>query len=204
MRTFLAAVTIGALLSGGSLAVATPAATAAPVGTTVAATKVVPKLTIRKIPTKRAPYGGKATVKPRVATTGVVSVRKKTITVKKTSTGATVAKNVRKARLAPGTYRVTTKVRFQRYDSVTRQKRGEVRTKTRTQTLVVKAGVRPTSTSPDGWDCPGWAPIKGNRGSTDWIYHVPGGRWYEVTNPEECFTTASAAREAGYRASKNG
>ena len=106
-------------------------------------------------------------------------------------------RNAKKARLAPGTYRVTTKVRFQRYDPVTWEKRGGVRTKTRTQTLVVKPGKRPSSTSPNGWDCPSWAPVKGNRGDTDWIYHVPGGRWYDVTNPEECFTTESAARDAG-------
>ncbi|ANC32870.1 hypothetical protein [Isoptericola dokdonensis] len=202
MRKLLAAVTIGALLSGGSLAVTATSATAAPVSTTVAAKKVVPKVTIKKIPTKRAPYGGKATVKPRVAVVGVVSVKSKTLTVKKKSTGKTVVKKAKKARLAPGTYKVTTKVRFQRYDSVTRQALGGVKTKTRTQTLVVKKGKRPSSTAPINVDdCPGWAPIKGNQSG---IYHVPGGRWYDVTNPEECFTTESAAVNAGYRASKNG
>ncbi len=53
---------------------------------------------------------------------------------------------------------------------------------------------------PDSWNCPSWAPIKGNASSK--IYHVPGGRYYDKTNPEECFASEAAARAAGYRASK--
>ena len=34
------------------------------------------------------------------------------------------------------------------------------------------------------------------------IYHVPGGEFYDRTNPEKCFATEAAARAAGYRASK--
>ncbi|CAN7480729.1 sunset domain-containing protein [Knoellia sp. LjRoot47] len=48
--------------------------------------------------------------------------------------------------------------------------------------------------------CPSWAPIKGNASSM--IYHMPGGAYYAITNPEECFRTQSAAVAAGYRASK--
>jgi hypothetical protein len=56
----------------------------------------------------------------------------------------------------------------------------------------------PSSTAPvSKWDCPSWAPIKGNQSG---IYHTPRSRWYEVTTPEECFRTESAARAAGYRA----
>lgn len=51
-----------------------------------------------------------------------------------------------------------------------------------------------------GWNCPSWAPVKGNQGSYDWIYHVPGSTYYDRTNPEECFSSASAASRAGYRA----
>lgn len=59
----------------------------------------------------------------------------------------------------------------------------------------------PTSTTPiDSWNCPPWAPIKGNRSS--WIYHVPGGAYYDRTKPEECFATETAAVNAGYRKSK--
>jgi hypothetical protein len=47
-------------------------------------------------------------------------------------------------------------------------------------------------------DCPQSAPIKGNQSG---LYHVPGGAYYDVTNPEECFATASDAEAAGYEAS---
>ncbi|ROS23940.1 hypothetical protein [Cellulomonas sp. PhB150] len=78
-----------------------------------------------------------------------------------------------------------------------------VKTKTKTQTLVIKAGKKPNHAAPysDG-ECPSWAPVKGNADSG--IYHVPGGRWYSVTKAEECFTTPAAARAHGYRASRNG
>jgi hypothetical protein len=79
---------------------------------------------------------------------------------------------------------------------------GPTKTKTLKQRLVVKQGKRPARTAPvSKWNCPSWAPVKGNQSG---IYHLPGGRYYDVTSPEECFTTASAARNAGYRASKNG
>lgn len=54
--------------------------------------------------------------------------------------------------------------------------------------------------TPDGWDCPDDAPIKGNASSM--IYHTPDGSFYDKTNPEECFASESDARAAGYRASK--
>lgn len=57
-----------------------------------------------------------------------------------------------------------------------------------------------TSMIPSGTTCPSWAPIKGNESSG--IYHVPGGAFYNRTNPEICFSTTAAARAAGYRASK--
>lgn len=59
-----------------------------------------------------------------------------------------------------------------------------------------------TSVPGSGSSCPAGYPIKGNRNSKgEWIYHVPGGAFYSRTNPEECFATAAAARDAGYRAS---
>jgi hypothetical protein len=48
--------------------------------------------------------------------------------------------------------------------------------------------------------CPSWAPIKGNASSR--IYHMPGQRFYKVTHPEDCFSSESAARAAGYRKAK--
>lgn len=75
------------------------------------------------------------------------------------------------------------------------------------QKLTIKQGKKPGSTAPISLnDCPSWAPIKGNisesRGTK--IYHLPGGRWYDVTNPEICFSSVKAAKKAGFRASKNG
>lgn len=51
-------------------------------------------------------------------------------------------------------------------------------------------------------DCPANAPIKGNRGETEWIYHMPYNEYYGVTNPEECFATEAGAVAAGYRKAK--
>jgi endonuclease YncB( thermonuclease family) len=50
--------------------------------------------------------------------------------------------------------------------------------------------------------CPASAPIKGNQGSPEWIYHMPGQRFYGVTYAEQCFATRAAAERAGYRAAK--
>lgn len=50
------------------------------------------------------------------------------------------------------------------------------------------------------WDCPSWAPIKGNAPSK--IYHMKGQRFYLKTTPEICFSTEAAAKKAGYRKSK--
>ena len=60
---------------------------------------------------------------------------------------------------------------------------------------------RPTSSKPASrWDCPAWAPIKGNAPSR--IYHMKGQRFFSRTTPEICFATEAAARNAGYRKSK--
>ncbi len=48
--------------------------------------------------------------------------------------------------------------------------------------------------------CPSWAPIKGNADSG--IYHMPGGRYYNATKPEDCFRTEADAVRAGYRKSR--
>jgi hypothetical protein len=50
--------------------------------------------------------------------------------------------------------------------------------------------------------CPAHAPIKGNRGSNGWIYHMPNNRYYGATHPEYCSRTRRAAERAGYRAAK--
>jgi hypothetical protein len=77
---------------------------------------------------------------------------------------------------------------------------GKNRTKTLTQTLTIKQK-HPSRTSPvSPYDCPSWAPIKGNASSM--IYHLPGQRFYNATKPEDCFSSESAARNAGYRKAK--
>jgi hypothetical protein len=65
--------------------------------------------------------------------------------------------------------------------------------------------IRPGVSKPASkYVCPAGYPIKGNqttRYTTDWIYHVPGGQYYAVTAPEQCFATEAAAQQAGYRKS---
>lgn len=66
---------------------------------------------------------------------------------------------------------------------------------------VVAPAPKPTSARPAStWNCPAWAPIKGNAPSG--IYHLPGQRYYSRTTPEVCFATERAAQQAGYRKSK--
>jgi hypothetical protein len=54
--------------------------------------------------------------------------------------------------------------------------------------------------------CPATHPVKGNKAGrqanrpVDPIYHVPESRWYDATDPEECFATPADAQAAGYRA----
>ncbi len=57
--------------------------------------------------------------------------------------------------------------------------------------------------TPTGGSCSPDSPIKGNHSSSgELIYHVPGGRSYNATNPEECFANEEEAQSAGYRASR--
>ncbi len=71
----------------------------------------------------------------------------------------------------------------------------------RTQNLKIKQGAKPGRTDPvSTWNCPKWAPIKGNAQSM--IYHLPSQRFYDRTKPEDCFSTQKAAKKAGYRKSK--
>ncbi|MDT0156762.1 cell wall-binding repeat-containing protein [Microbacterium sp. ARD32] len=70
-----------------------------------------------------------------------------------------------------------------------------------TTSVRTKKVAYPGRTAPSGYrTCPSWAPIKGNADS--YIYHLPGGRYYDRTDPEECFRSEGDARSAGYRRSK--
>ena len=48
----------------------------------------------------------------------------------------------------------------------------------------------------------GNCPVKGNISSSSKIYHLPGGSFYDRTNPEVCFNTAAEAEAAGFRKSQ--
>ena len=64
-----------------------------------------------------------------------------------------------------------------------------------------KPALKPAVAQPvSKWNCPSWAPIKGNAPSG--IYHLRGQAYYDRTTPEQCFATESAAVKAGYRRSK--
>ncbi len=53
----------------------------------------------------------------------------------------------------------------------------------------------------DGYQsCPAYAPIKGNKDSM--IYHLPRHMAYKRTVAEECFSSQTDARHAGYRAAR--
>lgn len=55
----------------------------------------------------------------------------------------------------------------------------------------------------DKYPCDPGYPVKGNTTTYDGelIYHVPGGDFYNVTNPEQCFATEDDAVYYGYRKS---
>lgn len=58
-----------------------------------------------------------------------------------------------------------------------------------------------------------WVPARGDGSLPDGfpvkvklssgIFHVPGGRFYDRTSPDRCYTTAAAAEADGYRQSKS-
>lgn len=70
-------------------------------------------LTISKLPTKTAPYQGKATFKARVTHAGRVVLDSKLLTVKKA--GKIIADRQATVQLAPGRYRVTQFAKFRTY-----------------------------------------------------------------------------------------
>ena len=55
---------------------------------------------------------------------------------------------------------------------------------------------------PQGTQCAGDEPVKGNVKGEKKIYHVPGSRGYKDTKPETCFKTAADAEKAGFHAPK--
>ena len=55
---------------------------------------------------------------------------------------------------------------------------------------------------PQGNQCAGDEPVKGNVKGEKKIYHIPGSKGYGDTKPETCFKTAADAEKAGFRAPK--
>ncbi|MBP2384761.1 hypothetical protein [Paeniglutamicibacter kerguelensis] len=197
MKTFarsVMAVTASLSIALSGVAVASAAPVAPPSAVNVVAATKAPPVSIKRIPTKVVKGPALATIKPLVGAAKGVKVTSKVLTVKQ---GRKTLVNKRtSATLRAGTYAVTTTVRF---------KAGSKSfTAAKTQTLVVKRasskGAWPMS---NGNSCPTAYPIKGNRTGSNlvWKYHVPGGRYYNITNPEECFKSAADAIKAGYRAS---
>jgi hypothetical protein len=62
------------------------------------------------------------------------------------------------------------------------------------------AGVGGAWIAPVDGACPASHPVKANDDSH--IFHVPGGRFYERTVAERCYTTPQAAEADGYRPAK--
>lgn len=157
-------------------------------------------VTVKKISDKIVASGKKAVVKPNVATSGKVKITSKKLTVKQGS--KTVAKNKSSVSLKAGTYKITTTVKYKTYVVVGgKRKYSKTKITKLAQTLKITTKSYPSHAAPvSEWDCPSWAPIKGNANSM--IYHLPGQRFYDATKPEDCFRTEAAAQAAGYRKSK--
>ncbi|MGO4296734.1 sunset domain-containing protein [Glutamicibacter sp. MCAF14] len=193
----LAVIASGALVfSGVSAASAAPLPTSISSASIVAAKKKTPAVTIKKIGTKTVKGSAKATIKPSYSKAKNVKIKSALLKVVKGK--KTVASKKKSVKLAAGTYKVTTTVKY--------QLKGKTSTIQKTQTLLVKkaAAKRSVKMSGKAKNCPAGYPVKGNRTGSqkEWKYHVKGQRFYNITKPEECFKTAADARKAGYRASK--
>jgi beta-glucanase (GH16 family) len=103
-------------------------------GTGSAAHAAGAPVTVKAISQQSVADGGRVTVTPRYSARKGVKVRPATVTVRRGSTW--VSRGARSARLAPGTYRVTSRVAYQ---APTDDGLGRRRTATRTQTLRVVA-----------------------------------------------------------------
>lgn len=193
----LAVIASGALVfSGVSAAGAAPLPAHISSASVVAATKKAPAVTIKKIGTKTVKGSAKATIKPSYSKAKNVKIKSALLKVVKGK--KTVASKKKSVKLAAGTYKVTTTVKY--------QLKGKTSTVKKTQTLLVKKAAAKRSVKMNGKakNCPEGYPVKGNRTGSqkEWKYHVKGQCFYDITKPEECFKTGSDARKAGYRASK--
>ncbi|MEG2714473.1 MAG: hypothetical protein RSA58_09525, partial [Glutamicibacter sp.] len=178
----LAVIASGALVfSGVSAASAAPLPTSISSASIVAAKKKAPAVTIKKIGTKTVKGSAKATIKPSYSKAKNVKIKSALLKVAKGK--KTVASKKKSVKLAAGTYKVTTTVKY--------QLKGKTSTVQKTQTLLVKkaAAKRSVKMSGKAKNCPAGYPVKGNRTGSqkEWKYHVKGQRFYNITKPEECF-----------------
>jgi len=195
IRRSLAVIAACALaFSGVSVASAASLPASAPSIGIAAAKKAAP-VTIKKIGNETVKGNAKATIKPSYAKAKNVKITSAVLNVTKGK--KTVAKNKKSVKLAAGTYKVKTTVKY--------KLKGKTSTVSKTQNLTVKkaAAKRSVKMNGKGYSCPSGFPVKGNRTGSkkEWKYHVRGGAFYERTKPEECFKTPADARKAGYRAS---
>lgn len=198
LRGFAALAAAASLALSGAQVVAVAQATPATAAAMVATKKATPAVTIRKIPTKTVKGSAQVKIKPLVSAKRSTKVLSKRLKV--TRGNKVLVRSATSASLKAGTYRITTTVKYK----VGRTKQ---RSTSKVQTLVVKKAATKASTRSTritGKNCPAGYPVKGNRTGSkkEWKYHVKGGAYYARTVPEECFKTTSAARKAGYRASK--
>lgn len=201
VQRLLCAAASGALVLSGTAVAASaqPQVAAASSVVHVAAAKKTVPVTVKKIGNKTVEGSAKATIKPNYTKIKNVKIKSALVTVAKGK--KTVAKNKNSVKLAAGTYKVTTAVKY--------TYKGKTSTVKKTETLKVTkkaAAKKKTSVAMNGktYNCPAGYPVKGNRtgSKNEWKYHVKGGAFYDRTKPEECFKTAADAKKAGYRASK--
>ncbi|WP_159611363.1 hypothetical protein [Glutamicibacter sp. JC586] len=192
------AVSAACALAFSGVSAASAAAVPASVhGVGIVAAKKAAPVAIKKIGTKTVKGSAKATIKPSYSKAKNVQI--KSALLKVTKGKKTVAKNKKSVKLAAGSYKVTTTVKY--------KFKGKTSTVSKTQSLQVKKASttkRSVAMSGKSYNCPAGYPVKGNRTGSkkEWKYHVPRGALYSRTKPEECFKTTSDASKAGYRASK--
>jgi hypothetical protein len=125
-----------------SMVVGLLAASAAPAPATAATT-----VTIHRISVPAVSPGAKATVRPNVSKVGPVKITKRYFSIYQTSTGKSIVKSKKSAKLAAGTYQVKTTVKYK----IKKRSGGYTATKkkTRWQRLVVTTSTGTCATPAD-------------------------------------------------------
>ena len=159
----------------------------ATVAKTSKVTRTVPKTATPKI-------SGASTVTRTLTVTPGAWTKGTTFTYRWYANGKAIAKANKKS------MKLTTKMVGKQISVKVTGKKAGYTTVSKTSKKSSRVGYPSRTTPSSAWNCPAWAPIKGNASSM--IYHMPGQRFYKATKPEECFRTQAAARSAGYRKAK--